>query len=118
MSPRGSLNLLLSILLGATLRAAPAVLSPEAVVRHVERFNAMEDEPIVNVVSNAEAAAWLQANVPLFECPDREVEEIYFFRWWALRKQLRNAPDGSFVFTEFINRADPVSSALGHHLME
>ena len=39
-------------------------------------------------------------------------------RWWALRKHLRRAPDGSHVFSEFINRAEPVSSALGHHLME
>lgn len=78
----------------------------------------MEDEPIVNLVPNAEAANWLRANIPLFEGPDREVEEIYYFRWWALRKHLRKAPDGSFVFTEFINRAEPVSSALGHHVME
>jgi hypothetical protein len=78
----------------------------------------MEDEPIINLVPNSEAATWLEANIPLFDCPDAEVNEIYFFRWWALRKHLRRAPDGSFVFTEFINRADPVSSALGHHLME
>lgn len=106
--------------------AAPAVLKPDALQRHVAHFNAMEDEPVVNLVPNAEAATWLQANIPLFECPDADVEEMYFFRWWAMRKHLRKAPapnpatgpDGSFVFTEFINRADPVSSALGHHLME
>src|SRR4051812_17306978 len=92
--------------------AAPVVLGPDALLRHVEHFNTMEDEPIVNLVPNAAAAAWLQANIPLFECPDREVEEIYFFRWWALRKQLRRAPDDALVFTEFINRTDPISSAL------
>lgn len=106
--------------LGAPLlvRAAPAVLTPDGLQQHVAHFNAMEDEPIVNVVPNSESAAWLQANIPLFTCPDSTVEEIYYFRWWAMRKQLRRAPDGSYVFTEFINRADPISSALGHHLME
>jgi len=95
-----------------------SVLQTDVLAKHVTRFNAMEDEPIVNLVSNADSEKWLAANIPLFECPDAEIEEMYFYRWWALRKQLRRAPDGSFVFTEFINRADPVSSALGHHLMD
>ena len=98
--------------------AAPAVPPRDALARHVARFNAMEDEPVVNLVPNAGAAAWLEANIPLFTCPDTEVEEMYYFRWWAMRKHLRRAPDGSPVFTEFITRADPISSALGHHLME
>jgi hypothetical protein len=113
--------LVVSLIVGAfepVLVAAPAILKPDALIRHVERFNAMEDEPIVNLVPNAAAAAWLKENISLFECPDAEVEEIYFFRWWALRKHLRRAPDGSYVFSEFINRAEPISSALGHHLME
>lgn len=98
--------------------AAPAVLKPDRMAQHLARCNAMEDEPVVNLVPNADAETWLAANIPLFECPDAAVEEMYFFRWWALRKQLRRAPDGSYVFTEFITRADPISSALGHHLME
>lgn len=97
--------------------SGPQVLTPAGLARHVEKFNTMEDEPIVNLVPNAQAAAWLQARIPLFECPDAEIEEIYYFRWWALRKHLREA-GGRKVFTEFINRAAPVSSALGHHLME
>jgi len=100
------------------VQAAPAVLTTAGLAKHVAHFNTMEDEPIVNLVSNADSLQWLAANIPLFECPDAEVEEMYFYRWWAMRKQLRRAPDGSYVFTEFINRAEPVSSALGHHLME
>lgn len=103
----------------------PDLLEPAALRAHVARFNAMEDEPIVNLVSNAEATHWLEANIPRFSCPNAEFEEIYFFRWWALRKHLRRpvASDGrpastGHVFTEFINRPQPVSSALGHHLME
>ncbi len=101
-----------------SVRAEPAVLKTDGLARHVAHFNAMENEPVVNLVPNAGAEKWLAANIPLFECPDTSVEEMYFFRWWAMRKQLRRAPDGSYVFTEFITRADPISSALGHHLME
>lgn len=129
MKARLRLLAALAILSPSLGRAAPAVLTPAALDRHVAKFNAMEDEPVVNLVPNAEAAAWLRANIPLFECPDTDVEEIYFFRWWALRKHLRRAPllaasasqptsPPTQVFSEFINRAEPVSSALGHHLME
>ena len=114
-----------AILVAPASSATPVILKHELVARHVARFNAMEDEPIVNLVANAGAARWLETNIPRFECPDAEVEEIYFSRWWALRKHLRRPPDGpgagaatGHVFTEFINRAEPVSSALGHHLME
>lgn len=104
---------------GAALAgAAPAVLKPDSFARHVAYFNAMEDEPVANVVPNAQAWDWLRANVPLFECADAEVEEIYWFRWWALRKQLRRDEAGRFVFTEFITKERTISSALGHHLME
>ncbi|MBV9125307.1 MAG: glycoside hydrolase, partial [Planctomycetes bacterium] len=93
------------------------VLKPAAFAHHVERFNTMEAEGPKTYIPNAEAWPWLCANIPLFECPDRQVEEIYYFRWWSLRKHLRRLPQG-FVFTEFLTRPVPISSALGHHLME
>lgn len=108
----------LFLVAASSVVAAPAILKPDLVARHVAFFNRMEDEPVVNLVPNAEATPWLQANIPLFESPDAAFDETYYFRWWGLRKHLRKHPTGSFVFTEFINRASPVSSALGHHLME
>ncbi len=99
--------------------AGPTVLEYAAFSHHVEKFNAMEPELVLNHVPDAQAWDWLKVNVPIFECPDPQIEEIYWFRWWALRKQLRrDAGSGRFVFGEFINRPRPVSSALGHHLME
>ncbi len=67
----------------------------------------MEDENVTNLVSNAKSWAWLERNIPMFECPDPEVEEIYYFRWWSFRKHLKQTPKG-FVFTEFLT---PVSHA-------
>jgi hypothetical protein len=107
------------VALGLSLSASDGMV-PAAVLReHVARFNAMEPERVVNAVPNEAAADWLEAHVPRFACADAEVEEIYWFRWWALRKHLRrDAGSGRWVLTEFITRARPVSSALGHHLME
>jgi hypothetical protein len=105
--------------IAGALGAAGPVISRDVLKRHVEKFNTMEPEAVVNHVPNAQAAEWLATNVPRFESSDAAIEEFYWFRWWALRKQLRKDPGtGRFVFGEFITRARPVSSALGHHLME
>jgi hypothetical protein len=97
--------------------AGLTVLNPAAYSNYVAHFNSMEDENVTNFVSNADSWNWLQKEIPFFECPDREVEEMYCFRWWSFRKHLEQATNG-FVFTEFLTRPLPVSSALGHHLME
>ena len=94
-----------------------AVLKPAAFTRYVQYFNTMEDESVTNYISNANSWDWLQKDIPLFECPDRTVEEMYYFRWWSFRKHLERTPDG-FVFTEFLTRPLPVSSALGHQIRE
>ena len=99
------------------------VLSLAAFAHHIERLNTMEDENVTNHVSNAQSWAWLQRNIPFFECPDREVEEMYYFRWWSFRKHLVKTPRG-FVFTEFLPRVshagafNTISCAVGHHLAE
>ncbi len=100
-----------------------AILRPPAFAHHVERFNSMEDENWTNFVSNAQSWDWLKANIPLFECPDAEVQEIYYFRWWSFRKHLVRAPEG-FIFTEFLppvrhaGDRNTISCAVGHHLAE
>lgn len=83
----------------------------------------MEDENVTNFVSNAQSYDWLAANIPRFECPDREVEEIYHFRWWSFRKHLKQTTNG-FVFTEFLapmrhaGAHNTISCAAGFHLAE
>ncbi|PTX92511.1 glycosyl hydrolase family 65 protein [Opitutus sp. ER46] len=102
--------------------AAPArspfqVLRPADFAPHIQRLNAMTAETVVNAVPDAQAWDWLAANIPLFSCPDQSVEEIYYFRWWSMRKHLIRTPSG-FAFTEFLQRNDPISSAVGHHVRE
>ena len=103
---------------------APArVLSADAFKHHVDYFNSMERETIVNFIPNAKSWDWMKGNVPLFECPDAGFEQIYYYRWWTLRKHLKNTPDG-FVFTEFLpnvghsGKYNTISCALGHQIYE
>jgi hypothetical protein len=100
-----------------------SVLDAETFKHYIDYFNSMEDEPVVNAVSNAESWPWLKENIPLFECPDKEFEQIYYYRWWTYRKHIKETPDG-FVLTEFIIPVkhagiyNTISCALGHHLYE
>ncbi len=121
-------TLALSILSTVVIMAAQAsgamfVLDADAFRRHVDFFNGMEPENIVNHIPNSEAWAWMVRNVPFFECPDKGFEQIYYFRWWTFRKHLKQTPDG-FVFTEFLDKVghagkhNTISCALGHHIRE
>lgn len=103
--------------------APQSVLNAGGFRHHIEYFNGMEEEGIVNAISNADAWEWMAANVPLFECPDKDFEQIYYYRWWTFRKHLKSTPDG-FVFTEFLDQVghsgkhNTISCALGHHIAE
>jgi hypothetical protein len=100
-----------------------AVLKPAAFAHHIEYFNTMETETIVNHIPNSESWSWLQNNIPLFECPDRDVEEIYYFRWWSFRKHIKQTPKG-YVITEFLppvshaGEFNTISCATSLHLAE
>ncbi len=104
----------------------PALLDADAFSHHIEFFNGMEPEGVVNLVPNDASWDWLRARIPLFETSDASVEEIYYFRWWALRKHLKRVGE-HYVFTEFIELETTASfippertiaSALGHHFRE
>jgi len=113
--------LVLFLTLAVSLQASErslCVLKPDAFAQQVASFNAMEDENRVNLVSNADSWNWLQARIPFFECSSSEVQEIYYYRWWSLRKHLRKDEKGLQVFTEFLTKGRTISSALGHHLAE
>jgi hypothetical protein len=108
---------------GATSPVGAAVLSPGDFRHYVESFNAQDRETVANHVPNAAAWDWLARNAPLFECPDKDLEEIYYFRWWTYRKHIKETPDG-FIVTEFLppvpwsGKHNSISCAAGHHFYE
>ena len=104
--------------------APPAlVLKPDSFQHYVEQFNKNDEELYVNYVPNEKAWDFLKANIPLLECPNKDIEEIYYFRWWTFRKHLKETPDG-FVVTEFLPKVswsgkhNTISCPAGHHLYE
>jgi len=90
---------------------------------YVDYFNKMENENIIQAIPNDSAWPWMVKNIPLFECPQKELEEIFYYRWWTLRKHIKKTEQG-FVFTEFLvprtyaDKYNLIASALGHHIYE
>ncbi len=103
--------------------ATSSILKYDNYAHHVKYFNEMEDENIVTDIPNSESSEWLSKNIPLFDCPDKDFEEMYYFRWWSLRKHIKRTPVG-YGMTEFlVNRSyadkyNLIACAIGHHVME
>lgn len=90
---------------------------------YVEKFNSADEECYVNNIPNEEAYSWLKENIPLIDCPDKDIEEIYYFRWWVYRKHIKSTPEG-YIITEFLPNVpwakeyNSINAAAGHHLSE
>jgi hypothetical protein len=98
-------------------RHDPFLLKAGDFRHYVDGFNSMEDENVANLIPNAQSWEWMRKNVPLFECPDKQIEEMYYYRWWTYRKHIKQMPD-CLALTEFLTYKTPVSSAVGHHVCE
>jgi len=68
---------------------------------YADKFNQQDKEIYIQSISNKQAKDFLAENIPFFECPDKDIEEIYYFRWWTYRKHIKETPEG-FIITEFL----------------
>lgn len=90
---------------------------------YADYFNGMEDENIVQAIPNAQASEWMKENIPLFDCPQKNIEEMYYYRWWSLRKHIKETPVG-YGMTEFLvdrsyaDKYNLIACAIGHHIYE
>lgn len=111
-----------------SLATAPAayahdVLNASDYKHYVDYFNTMEPEPDVKAISNSMSWDWMKENVPLFSCPDKTIEEIWYYRWWSWRKSIRETPQG-YIINEFqvdrsyADKYNMIACAIGHHVTE
>src|ERR1700722_1703628 len=101
----------------------PHVLQAATFKRFIDSFNQTDKELYPSFISNEKAWDFLKDNIPLFDCPDRDITEIYYFRWWIYRKHIEQTPAG-FVITEFLppvgwaGKYNSINCAAGHHFYE
>ncbi|MFT3704494.1 MAG: hypothetical protein QM802_19155 [Agriterribacter sp.] len=118
-------SLLLSILLIATISPAIAqpVLQSENYKHYIDSFNTNDEELFVQYINNKESWDFLSANIPLLDCPDKMIEQTYYFRWWTYRKHIKKTPDG-FVILEFLpdvpwaGKYNTINCPAAHHIYE
>lgn len=80
---------------------------------------------------NDKAFGWAKANVPFFECDDKDLEAAYAFRWRAYYTHIvpTGYPRNPYVVTECANPEIPgrcnwgkpfgtINAAAGHHIRE
>ena len=90
---------------------------------YVSAFNAADEEIYVQKYPNSAAEAFMKDNIPLFECPDKELEKTYYFRWWTFRKHVKTTPEG-FIITEFLpdvswaGKYNAICCPAAHHFNE
>jgi len=102
---------------------APGPLQADGFRHYVDEFNRNDRELYPQHIPNAAAWEFLKDNIPLLECPDKELERTYYFRWWTYRKHIKQTPDG-FVITEFLppvgwaGKHNTINCPAGHHFRE
>ena len=83
-------------------------------------FNAV---PGTTMIPNSDTWNFLEANIPFFECPDQDIEEVYYYRWWTFRKHIKKTPEG-YIITEFMpnvawaDKYNTIPCAAGQHIRE
>ncbi len=91
--------------------------------QYVDLFNEADEEVYKNSIENKDAYAFLKSEIPLFECPDADIERTYYFRWWTYRKHIK-ITDIGYVISEFLPKVrwsgkyNTIIAAAGHHIYE
>ncbi len=99
------------------------VLNPGDYKHYITRFNENHTEVYPQYIPNDSAWGFLKNNIPLLDCPDKEIEQTYYFRWWTFRKHIKETPVG-FVITEFLpdvgwsGKYNTINCPAGHHIYE
>ena len=69
-------------------------------------------------------ADWFSENIPFIDVPDREIMDVYYYRWAMYKRHFRNLGELGYIITEFapsVSWEGPysgISAAAGHHIYE
>lgn len=70
-------------------------------------------------------AQWYLDNIPFFECSDKQIEQVYYYRWKLYKAHIRNVGEHGYVITEFIDHVSwdrepycTINAASMHHIYE
>jgi hypothetical protein len=117
------LSVLIYPLYGQNRHAKKEIIPSSRIEEYVNQFNKTDDELVVQMIPNSRAADFMIENIPRFECPDKQLEQTYYFRWWTYRKHIKQTPEG-YIITEFLpavpwaGKYNGISCPAMHHYNE
>jgi hypothetical protein len=118
------LLVLLSFVLGSRVYAQNLTILETSDFKHyIDEFNSNDNELYKQCIPNDSVWVFLTSNIPFFECPDKNIELTYYFRWWTYRKHIKKTPNG-FVITEFLPKVywsekyNTIACAAAFHFYE
>ncbi len=122
--------ILIFLVLCACTNETQKILVKSDFKHYIEKFNAQDTlnlhvdvVPNTQMIKNEDTWAFLEENIPFFECPDKEIEEVYYYRWWTFRKHIKKTPEGH-VITEFMpnvpwaEKYNSIPCPAAHHFRE
>ena len=125
-----TLAILLAIMLISCGKKDDVFLVKDDFKHYIEKFNTQDTLnlhydviPGTKMISNDNSWAFLKDNIPFLVCPDKEIEEVYYYRWWTFRKHIKETPEG-YVITEFMpnvswaGKYNTIPCPAGHHFRE
>ena len=73
----------------------------DKLTHYVNQFNSQDTELYSQLIPNDKALNYLLEHIPLLDCPEKDLEETYYFRWWTFRKHWKQTEKGH-ILTEFL----------------
>jgi hypothetical protein len=120
---RHAIVLLVLLLVNYVAQAATSiqVLKPDDFQHYFVEFS--REEKVMLGTSAPLPWEWFRQNIPWLDVPDKECEEVYYFRWYAFQKHIERTPDG-YVITEFLDHVpwagkfNTIDTPAGHQIRE
>ncbi|KAI1497910.1 Six-hairpin glycosidase-like protein [Biscogniauxia marginata] len=77
------------------------------------------------LISGLAGASFLRDNIPFIDLPDSLVQDVYYYRWTSIQRNLRYIRPGTgYMFSEFVQPVGyakafgSIDAAAGHHIDE
>ncbi len=87
------LPILLAAIMALTVFEAFAQVKPNNVLNHKK----------IAVKHFGNDHQWYQDNIPFFECSDKDLENVYYYRWQLFKSHFKNLGKEGYIVTEFLN---------------
>ncbi|MBE6787555.1 MAG: hypothetical protein E7537_04320 [Ruminococcaceae bacterium] len=90
---------------------------------YVDSFNKTDNQLYSQLFPNDKAFDFLKEQIPLIDCPDKDIEKTYYYRWWTYRKHIKDTPHGHII-TEFLPKVawsgpyNSINCPAGFHIRE